>query len=337
MTLAAWPAAPTKSAGVESVPAPLLTLLLELGIHPSELDVDELHRCRWMTWAEPTVTEHPTHAGAHIERTALLAALWRRIEACPAIDIVPLDRPGGGRRDTASTAIVQVRARQLVDARGRAAASRRGHLRPPRPWLATSCTIPRGGIQGDVRLAAASDGYGYRLGSARHLTIGWVAPGRPARTPDELHAALSGVDTHWLIEGVQLSGPLTTRIASLVVSTESPSTTGADVYVGPFVTDIEPITIGDAALRRDALASQGLSIGLSDARLAARTDWTQADSVHRTKDSTGRHIASLVDVLATCRHGDRPAWRDYADWVASLPLERAQRSNGEQSSGTMQD
>src|SRR6476661_8442102 len=73
VVLAAWlPAhAPSTSAlrGVESVPAPLLTLLLELGVHPAELDVEELHRQRLVAWEGPDPQERPARASAHLERS----------------------------------------------------------------------------------------------------------------------------------------------------------------------------------------------------------------------------------------------------------------------------
>jgi hypothetical protein len=249
----------------------------------------------------------------------LLRALWRRIDTCRAIDLIAPPAASSGC-NRAPGRRLPIRATQIVDARGRTAATTGRHLRPPQPWLATTCTVTRSGIPGGLRLAAAPNGYGYRLGSAQHLTIGWVAPGRPPRTTGDLRAALSARDTHWLLDGVELVGPLTIRVASLGLRPPPAAIGGSEVHVGPFVATAEPITIGDAALRRDALASQGLSIGLSDARLTARTDWTAAAGADRTNDSTRRHIRSLLDVLATSRYRHRLAWRSYAAWIGSLAV-----------------
>ena len=60
---------------VERVPAPLLRLLLELGIVPGELDVDRLTRESLVAWEHlaPAAREGP--ACAHIDRAALVDAL----------------------------------------------------------------------------------------------------------------------------------------------------------------------------------------------------------------------------------------------------------------------
>ena len=72
VVLAAWRPAPTSpigpALGAESVPAPLLTLLLELGVHPGELDVEELHRQRLVAWEAAEVKRRPARASAHVER-----------------------------------------------------------------------------------------------------------------------------------------------------------------------------------------------------------------------------------------------------------------------------
>ena len=106
---------------------------------------------------------------------------------------------------------------------------------------------------------------------------------------------------------MELAGPLWCRVASLAIP-------GAGPGDPP-----DLVRLGDAALARDALASQGLSLGLSDARLAARPDWTAADATARTADAARRHVRSLAGILATCRHRREPVWRTYAEWLSSLP------------------
>ena len=70
------PATPDHS--VESVPAATLTLLLELGITPVELDVDRLTRDRRVAWEDAEPAVHSGPACAHLDRAALHAALWER-------------------------------------------------------------------------------------------------------------------------------------------------------------------------------------------------------------------------------------------------------------------
>jgi hypothetical protein len=72
--------------------------------------------------------------------------------------------------------------------------------------------------------------------------------------------------------------------------------------------------IGDAALARDALASQGTSIGLSDARLAAGRA-SALDLERRRADGLDRHLRSLCGTLASCRYRDLSTWSTYGRWL----------------------
>lgn len=327
--LAAWPdrpAAPTSTAaaphGVESVPAPLLALLLELGVHPGELDVEELQRRRIVAWEGVEPASVPARAAAHVERGALLAALWRRVRSCPDIEVV---QPDG--------VVANGGAGRLVDARGRSATGAAGRRRrgPPRAWIATTCTTARRELDGSVHLAAAATGYGFRLGSARSLTVGWVGPGPPPRTADQLRVTLAAAGATWLLDGIGPSAdrPVRHRVASLSLATDGAAGgapggvtgetgAGGTSFAGTGTWGGGTVRLGDASLARDALASQGLTTGLSDARLAARPEWTPDDARTRTADAVRRHCRSLAGVLVACRWRDRPAWRAYAAWVADL-------------------
>jgi hypothetical protein len=74
------------------------------------------------------------------------------------------------------------------------------------------------------------------------------------------------------------------------------------------------IAVGDAALARDAIASQGLSIGLSDALHVATADNTEVMS-HRVADARAAHVRMLAKVLDDVRFGAAPAWADYRGWL----------------------
>ncbi|MGI9000924.1 MAG: hypothetical protein ACR2GH_04590 [Pseudonocardia sp.] len=272
---------------VESVPAALLTLLLELGVVPAELDVQELSRRRLVAWEHDEPEGRDSPACAQLERSALRGALWRRVRECPAIRVVaPAARDSGD-------------ATRLVDATGRRAVTTAGHLRPPRPWIAASATVARGDADPTMRLAAGPTGYGYRLGSARWLTVGHVGPGPPPRDGHALRNRIEGLGTGWLTEGTALDGVATARrVASLSVPVAADN---------PRV-----VPIGDAALARDALASQGTSIGISDARLLAEG----YDIVGRIVDGRARHLRFLATALHSCRYRDAPVWRAYREWLA---------------------
>ncbi len=275
---------PSAVPAVESVPAPLLTLLLELGITPAELDVDRLFTHRLVAWEDPTPAERQSPSCAHLDRAALTAALWRRIDVEHSRRI---------RRECSTD-----EAARLVDATGRRAVTARAHARPSPAWVATCCTVARGDLDPAMRLAAAPAGYAYRLGSARWLTVGWVGPGPGPRDAAELRRRLEDSGAGWLADGVGLREDIwSRRVASLDI---------------PAARDV--IAIGDAALARDALASQGMSIGLSDARLAAGGA-TRHELERRQADGLERHLRSLSRILVACRYRDQPVWSAYEHWV----------------------
>jgi 2-polyprenyl-6-methoxyphenol hydroxylase-like FAD-dependent oxidoreductase len=276
-----------RSRSVESLPAAALTLLVELGITPDELDVAGLSRMRIVAWqdCEPEVLDGP--ACAHIDTAALHHALLRRAANHPAVTFkAGLDpshlRPG------------------WIDATGRRAVSACRHIRPPRTWTAALVTVPADDT-GELRLAAAHDGYAYRLGSAHQTSIGWVSPGRPPLTGGQLRAYIEKRGAAWLLEGLHIpDGTLTYRRPASAAIPE-PSTAA--------------IPVGDAALARDALASQGVSIGLSDACLIADPPTTVDDMTARRNEAILRHFRHLGQMATTCRYADSPCWAQYLAWV----------------------
>lgn len=286
---------------VERVPAPLLTLLLELGIVPAELDVDRLTRRRVVAWEDPSPDERDGPACAHVDRGALVDALWRRVRACPDVHV--------GRAVRHRSEITSVRrlgfegpgwrARRLVDATGRRALTATRRVQPSPVWVATCCTVPRGDRDPTMRLAAGAGGYAYRLGSARWLTVGWVGPGAPPLDGAGVGQRIAREGAAWLTDGIDLRGAqIVRRVASIAVAA------GAR--------DPGVIAIGDAALGRDALASQGAAVGLSDARLAAGPD---PEVGRRHAEGLERHLDHLTGMLAACRHHRSQAWLVYRRWL----------------------
>jgi hypothetical protein len=289
---------------VESVPAAVLTLLLELGITPTELDVDHLARGRLVAWEHAGAEPRGSPACAQLDRAALVTALWRRIRYCPQIRVVGLLRA-----PTENTF-----AGPLVDATGRRAITARHHVRPRQPWVATSCTVPRQALDPTMRLAAGPGGYAYRLGSASWLTVGWAGTSAPPRDATGLQRRIVDAGAGWLVEHVPLQEtPTTRRIASLSVPVREHGSV---------------IALGDAALARDALASQGGSIGLSDARLAAEPAITCEEIARRATDGRKRHLRHLTGMLESCRHRDTPVWSGYRQWVAHQHVSDARPGAG---------
>jgi len=281
---------PRPRRSVESVPAATLTLLLELGVTPAELDVAGLTHDRIVAWdSEPD--RHAGPACAHVDRAALHAALWDRVVADPGITVTD-------RVDPADAAP------GWIDATGRRAVSALTTLRPPRTWTASTVTVRSVRFDGRLRLAAAPDGYAYRLGSARWTTVGWVGPGRPPRDAAALRQRIDAAACGWLLDGCDLApaGPPDRRPAGASIPTPG----------GPAT------AIGDAALTRDALASQGVSMAISDACLVTDPAMARQAMAARMSDATARHIRHLAGMVAVCRYADTPTWAEYAAWLDEL-------------------
>jgi hypothetical protein len=278
---------------VESVPAATLTVLLELAITPDELDVHRLTRERLLAWEDGEARGHRGPVCAHIDTAALRAALWRQIEADPAIAVIDRLLPADARSG-------------WIDASGRRAITAPGHRRPPRTWTAATITVQsRPEAAADLQLAAAPDGYAYRLGSAHWTTIGWVGPNRAPRDAADLRDRIEHAGAGWLLD----DGVLASRVANTV---RRPASTSLPALGGPAV------PIGDAALTRDALASQGVSIGLSDACLVTDPRMTVSRMAARRADAVVRHLRHLSTMIAACRYAHSPAWARYGAWITGL-------------------
>lgn len=277
-----------RSRSVESVPAAALTLLVELGVTPDELDVARLSRERIVAWEDPEPTALGGPACAHIDTAALHHALLRRAMNHPAVTV---------RAAPHSTALRP----GWVDATGRRAVSAHRHIRPSRTWTAAVVTVPSADT-GELRLAAARDGYAYRLGSAHWTSIGWVAPDRPPRSGAELLACIEKRGAAWLLADLCIPAGLPTYRRPASAAVPMPSTTA--------------VPIGDAALARDALASQGVSLGLSDACLIADPATTLDDIAGRRDEAISRHFRHLTETVANCQYAESPCWAQYLSWIS---------------------
>ena len=78
------------------------------------------------------------------------------------------------------------------------------------------------------------------------------------------------------------------------------------------------IAIGDAALTRDPLSSQGLSCGISEALYAAAIGNAHDEQLFVSRQAAQRaaHLQALAEVIASCHHRDQDAWKGYAEFVA---------------------
>jgi len=281
---------------VDAVSAAFLALLTEFGIHPAAVGVDRLHRARLSAWptAEPLLSD--TAATAHVERPALDLELLRAAMRA-GCEVQPGFRLGGGeitRRDWT--------ARRSLDATGRAAVSAARRVRPEKPWIARSFWAPVGAHHRGFAIAQLPDGYAYRLGSASILTLG-VAGRREALAGSPLGIAQQlRLHAPWLLQDLPAFADL------------RPGGGGAaSVQWG----EGDGLRIGDAALARDALSSQGLAAGTSEALLAAAmaSEDDRAAILARQREQRQAHLGSLLMLFETGRFAQAPAWREYGDFL----------------------
>jgi 2-polyprenyl-6-methoxyphenol hydroxylase-like FAD-dependent oxidoreductase len=287
---------------VDAVPAGLLALLLDLGIDPGRIGVDRLHEARVSAWetAAPSAAKAPLTA--HVERPALELALLDRLVATGGVPIVrgPCGLPaqGGAAGDC-------WRARMVVDATGRRALTAARRQRPARPWVARTFWTPLQscGAEPGFAIAALPDGYAYRLASRSIACLGVVGrlaiAGTPAAIEDVVRSHAS-----WLLDGLPALAAMRPGAAgaACVQWTE----TGGH------------LRIGDAALARDPLSSQGLATGASEAMLAAavRDDRDRALLAARQREQRQVHFVSLLQAIDRCRHADAPPRLAYRAFVA---------------------
>jgi len=286
---------------VEAVPAALLTLLLEFGVHPAELGVTRLYESRVSAWEAASPDTQAGPAMAHIERPALELALLHRALATPRLDLI---------QRLVSAQLVEQLSRaakpgcRLLDATGRRAVSAVAITQPPRPWGSRGFWFSneRQQFDGTFGLAALPDGYVYRLGSSRLTGLGFVGRGKLLKaSAQELRRELRSCGVDWILVGLpplEQMKPGKTALASVQWATNGAA-----------------MMLGDAALARDALSSQGLSCGISEALYAAAGKNLSSLLEARQTEQRGLHLQSLGQLISRCRYHHLAAWQSYAAYI----------------------
>jgi flavin-dependent dehydrogenase len=291
-------AAPDGAQRVDAVPASFLALLVEFGINPIGIGADRLHRTRMSAWAsaEPEISEGALTA--HLERPALDVALLTsaRQAGCAIRSRFRVDAgAASGRGWTAKT---------FVDATGRAAVSAVRHIRAPKPWVARTFWSRASGGEGGFAIAQLPEGYAYRLAASSTSSFGVV--GRREAVAGSFSDIAQHLRRHapWLLEDLPPFAEL-----------RSGGACAASVQWSEGV----GLRIGDAALARDALSSQGIATGASEALQACAIggEHDRALIAARQREQRQAHLRSLLGVLETGRFSNAPAWRDYIDFVRS--------------------
>ncbi|HVS82903.1 MAG TPA: hypothetical protein VHE60_14330 [Pyrinomonadaceae bacterium] len=294
---------------VEAVPASLLALLVEYGIHPKQIGVDRLHETRLISWEKEGFTESVGPVSAHVERPALDLALLSALVASKRVNIIL-----GQQSETFSKALAAARNHKvrLIDATGRRSLSAKKKIQPARPWAARTLFTSRRSCSGsqEFRICALPGGFVFRLGAADYIVLGIVGRGKTvAGNPHELDHLLHEYGAAWILEGLP-------RVAEMTQGGISPAS--VQWTIGDAGT-----RIGDAALARDTLSSQGLACGISEALYAAAIRDDEGGNLFSLRQFEQRtsHLRALSGLIARCRCRDEVAWREYAAFISGHLLD----------------
>lgn len=296
VTLIARRTAPVVTTRIDAVPLALLALLLEFGIPPARIGASAAHRAMLVAWETDEPRAFPAPPKAHIDRHLLESELWRRVETTTAVTITE-------RLDELPAAD-----RQTVDATGRAAWSSTETVRPPVSWIARTAVLPGkfGEAQQALRIAAMPGGYIYRSALPSLMTLGFVGPrGLHREIGADPNSALEALGLGWMLAGIEPAAqwhPGRGGAASVQWTRGTPGIA----------------RIGDADLACDALASQGIALGMSDALALTRDGFV--------RERLLVHLAHLSATIARCRFAHLPAWRAYANFLDCSSEEAHQRA-----------
>jgi flavin-dependent dehydrogenase len=297
-------AEPSDIPRIETVPAAILSFLIDNGVHPRRIGVDRLYENQHMAWESADPQVRRGRAMAHIDKAKLQSELLSIAARTPHLDIV-IDphRPSRVQSDWFGS---HWSARRLIDATGRAAVTATRRNTAPKPWVARPfwSAAPRPVQLREFRIAALPFGYAYRVGS-QDVDGLWIA-GRGAplgASAKAIEAALVGAGVAWLLEGLR-------SLASLHCGRAFPvSVQWAEAS--------SAIAVGDAALARDVLSSQGIAAGLSSACYAvaceSENDTTLLLQHQRAERAT--HLKSMSQLIATCRYVDSAEWQQYRHFI----------------------
>lgn len=273
---------------LEVVPAQLIALLVEFGVHPSAIGVERIHERRLTQWHSRDVIASMAPPSAHVLRPALDLALLDLAERCGvSIRLVSNSTVDAGT--------------PVLDATGRSAATAIRIARPEVPLVSRTFVQPADNattLEG-FAIAAGPEGYAYRLCNALKVTLGVVGHGNLLR--GSARSVLANIRTFapWIIDGLD---PYRLEAGSAGAASLQWCVTAGE--------GVQPI--GDTRIARDALASQGLAIGLADALRAV-----SAMAAHIAVDGSSsqvelaQHRRKVGDLIAKSPFAAAPEWRRY--------------------------
>ena len=284
---------------LEAVPAQMIALLVEFGVHPRLLGVDRTHGGRLTQWRSREVIATDAPASVHISRPALEVAL-----------LSLADRSGVRIRavgNSAATAIAAaVDAGSLIlDSSGRSAATAARVARSEVPLVCRTFT-QAAGVGPDLdgfAVAAGPEGYAYRLGNSQRVTLGVVGHGGLLRGSAESVVENIRAFAPWIVEGIDSE-----QLA--------PGCAGAASLQWCEVASQGIQPVGDASIARDALSSQGLAIGISDAlRAVSEAEKQKKFDLEPLASQLAHHRKRVGDLIAESPFGSAPQWRGYLEFL----------------------
>jgi hypothetical protein len=275
---------------VDMVPAAFLAFLLELGIHPGQIGVHDLHDVRRIAWSDSVPETVRASAVAHVERPALELALLAALERMSGFKIVasPTTHPADpGER--------------VIDATGRRAVSATRTTGLAKPWIAR--VFSRYGVFDKAdqafRLAALPAGYAYRLASPRLLAIGVVvSKSAGSMSPKDVEKYVHAAGAGWVLKGL---GSLDS------IQAGKGGVASVQWSAGPAA----PLRVGDASLARDSLSAQGLCSGISDVISLVRNSGHADRWPDREREQLKRHLAFLANAMERSRFRAEKPWAEY--------------------------
>jgi 2-polyprenyl-6-methoxyphenol hydroxylase-like FAD-dependent oxidoreductase len=284
---------------LELVPAQLIALLVEMGVHPYKFGVEQLSVKRFTQWRSPKIERTEGPLSAHITRPALELALLEVVgRARIPIRVV-------SRSTVKSLHCEKVDNFYVIDATGRAAATAAKVVRPSLPIVC--CTFSQHLTATDeidgFALAAGPNGYVYRLSNSRHLVLGIVGHRSHIAQSGSKALALIREFAPWIVAGITEEGLAISRAGPASLQwTETKSSVAC--------------LVGDARISRDALASQGLAIGVSDA-LKAVDDIAKSQPVfaQRAGESVSLHASLISTIIKESPFSRAQAWSNYLEFL----------------------
>jgi hypothetical protein len=289
---------------VECVPAQVVALLVEFGVSPKRIGVNALFRERTMQWSAGAIVGSPAPNTAHIERPALeIALLESALRAGARIDLLQGNLLEEFRRQHREGECM------LLDATGRSAVTAMHRIGARRPLVARLFHLPtRPCLRGSgLMIAAGLEGYAYRLASATTLTLGVV--GRKDFVQGDAAQIVAKIAEFapWLVEG----------IPSAHMQSGASGASSAQWSVGD---NIGSVLVGDASFARDALASQGMAMGLSDAlkTVAQPIKSVRAQPRSDEKKQISVHCQRIVQQIKGSAFGSARPWVEYSEFLSDL-------------------